>query len=284
MSGSSKNNQNIVTPWWIDCDTKVDLVTSAMLSNNLPEASFFRNVVSYPRTNIERKTINVENERNIENTHNIEDLVDGDYAEHYNQTEKNKAPQQKITYPKIGDIVANGFKVIVDLNEVSCDEDSEEVNNQKAQEIEELNKRNIGSYAEYTPEQLAIRIRIGKRMTKAIYDDAFATRGKDMADCYVTHPPYMFYTEQSSIDENKATPVRRLYGICMHEKGEYAAFAVTGLTLFNNVIVGGISLSNMIPLEQWSNIQLSYIKSGLVKTPGLFLDPLGFVAFINSSE
>ncbi len=184
--------------------------------------------------------------------------------------------KQNITYPKLGDVVKNGFKVILDLNDVP-DEPTE---NEYQEELAETNERPIGYNCNYTSAQLAIRLRLAKRFTKIIYKHAL-THDKDIADCYVTHPPYMFYTEQKTIDENSPTPIRRLYGICVGSSGDFRAHAVSAMSMFNNAVIGGVPLKDMVSIDKWSETQMEYLNSGLIRYVGAFTDPLGFYEFLS---
>jgi hypothetical protein len=140
----------------------------------------------------------------------------------------------------------------------------------------ELISRPIDSAAayDYTEEQLNLRKRIGKRITKKIYEHAMQTK-PELANEYLTHPPYLFYTCKNGIAK------RRIYGICQYKDGSKGAHAVTAMVMFNNDVVGGVPLSEMVPLEKWSDEHLSFLNSGLIKYKNAFIDPLGFIEFIS---
>jgi hypothetical protein len=183
--------------------------------------------------------------------------------------------KETITYPKLGDVVKNGFRVILDLNEVKDELSTEE----KEQENEELTERPIGEDCDYTKEQLDIRIRFAKRITKDMYKDALK-QDKNLADCYITHPPYMYYTTKESHNNKASTPIRRFYGVFVDTDGEYRAHAVTAMLMFNNRVIGGVPLDDMVPSENLTDAQLEHLKCGLIRGAGAFKDPLGFIAFV----
>lgn len=91
-----------------------------------------------------------------------------------------------------------------------------------------------------------------------------------MRNGYLDKPPFLFYTCKNGL------AIRRVIGIGQRENGEMIAEAVTGMIMFNNRIVGGIELDELVPVKTWNEPQLSKLNSGLVRPKEAFTEPLGF--------
>jgi hypothetical protein len=177
--------------------------------------------------------------------------------------------------------IINGYAVQLDLSTITPATPAEEI-----EEAEEAAARPVHPYTFriFTPEQYTIRVRAAKRICKLIYEAAVVQHGEELANCYLTHPPYLFYTTREALEKKESTPVLRLYGVCKMPSGEYRAHAVSGLATFNNAVTEGVPLTDMVPLKQWTAEQMTYLTSGILKTPGAFIDPLGFLCFMKNKK
>ncbi len=66
----------------------------------------------------------------------------------------------------------------------------------------------------------------------------------------------------------------------MNEKKELVAHAVTALVMSNNDVVGGVPLTELVPVKSWSKDQLSRLNSGMIQEANAFLKPEGFMVFL----
>jgi hypothetical protein len=90
---------------------------------------------------------------------------------------------------------------------------------------------------------------------------------------YLERPPFLFYTCKSGL------AIRRVIGIGQRENGEMIAEAVTGMIMFNNRIVGGIELDELVPVKTWNESQLNRLNTGLIRPKEAFTKVLGFMIF-----
>jgi hypothetical protein len=58
--------------------------------------------------------------------------------------------------------------------------------------------------------------------------------------------------------------IRRFYGMCVMDSGEIRAHAVTTMMAFNNDVVGGIPLNELVRVKQWSESQIDRLNSGMI--------------------
>lgn len=144
----------------------------------------------------------------------------------------------------------------------------DELTPDEKQELAERPLNNPAVVQHFTPEQMAVRQEIGKFLTKKTYQDALE-KSPDLAPFYLTHPPYLFYSNR-----------KRLFGILKTEEGEVRAHTVKAMVMFNNQTVGGTSLNDMEGTTSWSAEDYEFFTSGMVPTPAVFTDPLGFLYLI----
>ena len=137
----------------------------------------------------------------------------------------------------------------------------------------EMQERPISARATYTEEQFKVRQDIGKILTKLTYENAVEQGQPNLAKGYLTHPPYLFYTNDTG------TIKKRIYGMCMDESGDLRAHTVCAMTMINNVTLGGTPLSELVTQDKWTDEQYNHLTSGLITESGAFTDPLGFCIF-----
>lgn len=112
-----------------------------------------------------------------------------------------------------------------------------------------------------------------EKLASLIYKHSKET-APNLAPGYLQCPPHLFYTD------SKGYCIRRIYGMAINEEKELVAHAVTGMLMFNNDVVGGVPLTDLVPVKTWSKDQLSRLNSGTIQTADAFLRPDGFVMFL----
>ena len=130
-------------------------------------------------------------------------------------------------------------------------------------------------YQVFTEEQLLRRIEIAKHHERA--DFSIMKESDTPAIPYFEKwPRWKFY----HID--KGYGARRIYGIhhaLAHDDPDPIFVSITAMTMFNNETVGGINASELIPVRRYPKNTLDVLRK--TPTPGLFLDPLGYIVFAN---
>lgn len=144
-------------------------------------------------------------------------------------------------------------------------------------QIDELTARPLGHDGVLTPEQWAVRTSIGKHIAKAAYKHALEMDAV-IASMYLKYPPYLFYTNSDGAVK------RRVYGWAKCDDDSIRAHAVTALIGFNNDVIGGVPVEELVPLTTWSPEHVDFLNSGLVVGRGMFLDPLGFMMMSRSDD
>lgn len=112
-----------------------------------------------------------------------------------------------------------------------------------------------------------------EKLSSIIYNHAKES-APDLAPGYLQSPPHLFYTD------SEGCCIRRIYDIAMNEKKELVAHAVTAMFMFNNDVVGGVPLTDLVPVKTWSENQLSRLNSGMIRAADAFLKPEGFAFFL----
>lgn len=112
-----------------------------------------------------------------------------------------------------------------------------------------------------------------EKLSSIIYKHAKGS-APDLAPGYLQCPPHLFYTDSNG------HCIRRIYGIAMNKKKELVAHAVTAMDMFNNDVVGGVPLTDLVPVKTWSENQVSRLNSGMIQAADAFLKPEGFVTFL----
>lgn len=138
------------------------------------------------------------------------------------------------------------------------------------EEQAELQVRPISlGWQNFTKEQLRLRKEIGKKIW-----DNLVQMDTEMPDWakqgYEKCPPWAFFTDASNI------PIRRVYGVM----GDNHMHAVSAMMAFNNDVIGGIPCDELTQIDDWDDHMKNKLQ--LTPTPGLFLDPLGFIEFIRA--
>lgn len=138
------------------------------------------------------------------------------------------------------------------------------------EEARELEERPVGTVTPFSPEQLALRIAIAHKISAHTILDA-QQHAPELAPLYAQFPCFKFYTDLDG------EACRRVHGFCLYGDGDYGAHTVRAMHMFNNSTLGGVPLDELRALDEWSPKQLEFLRSGLVRHAGLFLDPLGFL-------
>lgn len=139
-------------------------------------------------------------------------------------------------------------------------------------EEQELEARPISiEWCNYTEEQLTIRKLIATKMwnTLMTLDTTMPIWAKNG---YQQCPPWKFYTDKSG------NSIRRVYGAMENN----FMHAVSAMMIFNNYVLGGVSVDELVAIENWTEKMKHKLRS--TPTPGLFLDPLGFIEFIKDNS
>ena len=131
---------------------------------------------------------------------------------------------------------------------------------------------------DFTDAQFAVRLALAKKMCQFLLDvDDSLT--PEYRSSYERAPMWATYT---MLPNGKSHP-RRVYGMCtsLDDKGDEvaSAHAVTGFHYFNNDVIGGVPIAD---LEHNKVDRLYYADVMFTKTPGLFMDPLGFIGFLHA--
>lgn len=150
------------------------------------------------------------------------------------------------------------------------------------EEIAELKEYPVGStsvldgFTHYTDKNIVnIRCIIAKKLTKMVFAND-STMTDEFLRIYHKFPMWKFYT-----GKNDKSIVRRSYGIGLNEKKEYVLLMASCMHILTNLVINGVSLDKVEPVEYWSEDQLSKIISNMEPFP--FIDPLGYYTFVNTA-
>jgi hypothetical protein len=149
-------------------------------------------------------------------------------------------------------------------------------NTYSQEELEAMRER-MKKYAEDTKikiEESDPPMTAGEKMAAFLYQDAKQNATDALANGYLRCPPHLFYTDK------EGCRIRRVYGMAVTTDGEIRAHAVTAMIMFNNDVVGGVPLDDLVPIKEWSKEQLGRLQSGLIKCPEAFLKMQGFMLFL----
>lgn len=129
---------------------------------------------------------------------------------------------------------------------------------------------------DFTDAQYAVRLAYAKRFCDWLMTTPGAT--PDWArPIYVAVPMWAFYSGEA----NGNGGIRRVFGVFRTDDGGEHVHAVTAHIGWNNYIVGGV------PVDEIKNNRIERVMVERVQmspTPGLFIDPLGFVEFIREQH
>lgn len=142
----------------------------------------------------------------------------------------------------------------------------------------ELKERPIDLYrkTDFTDEQFQVRLALAKRLQESLLT-ADTTASEELIQIYDKVPMWAFYT---TLPNGKGAP-RRVFGVGKNTEGEEYAQTVTGLNMLNNRTVGGVPADELAALRV---DRLKYDDVSRTRTPGLFIDPLGFLPILEEEE
>lgn len=148
-------------------------------------------------------------------------------------------------------------------------------------EIDELKKYPVGStevldgFSHFTEKSIVdLRRTIAKKLTKLVFAND-STMTDQYLQIYHKYPMWKFYTSK---DDNSV--IRRSYGIGINEKKEHVLLMASCMHIFTNLVIDGVSLDSVKPLDYWTEDNLTKLISNMEPFP--FMDPLGYYTFINS--
>jgi hypothetical protein len=140
-----------------------------------------------------------------------------------------------------------------------------------AEHWKEVVARPFGFADELTPEQFATRISFAKVTIKAILK-ACRDELPPWAGLYLKYPPFLFYTNANG---NRAK-YRIVSWSCRKDDGKVVGQSIAANAVCNRVMDVAPD-EDLVPMTAWSQDHVNTLRSGLISTPGLFLDPLGFL-------
>ena len=143
---------------------------------------------------------------------------------------------------------------------------------------------------DFTDEEFAVRLALAKKMCQ-FFLDVDETLTAEYRSMYERAPMWATYT---MFPDGKGPP-RRVFGVCTMVKDDTSSVAsadgarvaqdaarahvVTGLMLFNNDTIGGVPIADL----EHNKVERFYYGDVMhTQTPGFFMDPLGFLAFIHA--
>lgn len=144
------------------------------------------------------------------------------------------------------------------------------------EETAELMQRPIDpeSVPEYTPEQFNLRQKIGAKISHLAFEDLLKSNSYQAAVKYLKYPPHLFY-----LSKDEGQRCRRIYGVACREDETFVAHTITAMSMVNNIVIGGVPFEDLTQLPgRWPPEKEAFLRSGTVPDPGIFLDPLGFLA------
>lgn len=143
------------------------------------------------------------------------------------------------------------------------------------EEKNEIKERPISPHLNtLTPYQFEIRKSIAKKFCEFFLenDDTLTSKHKEI---YTKYPMWKFY----QTIENK-TP-KRSYGVASTKDGKYALHTGTTQIMMVNYTLGGTLCEDLEVTDRWTPNQEEQIN--LCRSPGMFIDPLGFMIAINDN-
>ena len=143
-----------------------------------------------------------------------------------------------------------------------------------AAEEEELDQRPISTkLTVFTDDQFALRLSIAKKINQSVIDDP--TTPNFARDAYRRCPVWAFYSQKED-----GSGARRVYGASLLEDESVSMAVSTAMLGWNNDVVGGVPLEEMegLIIDGYSPDTVTVLNS-VNPTPGIYLDPLGFMVF-----
>jgi hypothetical protein len=144
--------------------------------------------------------------------------------------------------------------------------------------LKEVEARPIGTTSLLTAEQFALRVRIGKMLTRNMYTDALE-HAAPLAPCYLQFPPYLFYCLKDS-----PGMIMRVFGWRgLTMDGPFYAKTLTSHPdiKFSAFVDGhGYARSELQAMERWPVVSEARLRANAYPDSGVFLDPLGFMDLV----
>jgi len=144
-----------------------------------------------------------------------------------------------------------------------------------ADELAELEARPIdpARREDFTDAQFAVRLALAKRLCAHLTSGADPTMGDWARRIYNRMPMWACY---SSLPDGEGL-IRRVYGVCRTTNdNEECVHAVSAMMVFNNRVD--------VPVTEMESNRIERVYASRVlhtSTPGLFIDPLGYLMFIS---
>lgn len=161
------------------------------------------------------------------------------------------------------------------------------------EEEEELEKFPIPS-APLDEKQLLLRQEMGKKFCQYLLD-IDETLTPELRAIYEKFPMWCFYTSnEDSNQKGNTIMVRRSYGVALNGADESSLHMVSARFGWVNDVVGGVPTKDVAIFDKWTDQQKEHIHSLIshrtvpcssqvaTLTHDAFLDPLGFIYFIQS--
>lgn len=142
------------------------------------------------------------------------------------------------------------------------------------EERREIADRNVTTeWRDYTEEQLQTRISIGRKaMEHMLCHDPTVTN--EARAIYAKCPMWGFYKSAGAGDR----ALYRVYGVSWSDDEE-SVKAISAHFVCNNKVIGGVPVCDIMRVDRWTAEDLDFFRE-FVPTPGIFVDPLGFVLVI----
>jgi len=139
-----------------------------------------------------------------------------------------------------------------------------------AEEQQEIDDRPVDPQrrVDFTDDQYARRLGMARK-TWAHLEAADPTMTPWARAIYEQAPPWAVYTSE----DNGEGFVRRVYGALQNGSVQ----TISGLIGFNSATLGGVPLAEIAHRRV---DRVKFAKVAMTRTPGLYMDPLGFVIFM----
>jgi hypothetical protein len=138
------------------------------------------------------------------------------------------------------------------------------------EELEEYSRFPPGSYDKKM--NIPLRKEIAKKVEEYL-NEIDPDLPPEFKKIYETYPRWKFY-----MDKNKNT-IKRAYGVCRYDDGEYGLHTTSCHIFFTNDTIGGTPISSIETIDDWTDSQKEII--ALNNCPGGFFDPLGWMVFVH---
>jgi hypothetical protein len=147
-------------------------------------------------------------------------------------------------------------------------------------DLTEIEKKEIQDrpppHKNLTKEQYDLRKVIANKCHILCYEDTKKLH-PELAEVYLKYPISKFYTNKDH------RVMRRIYDLMETDTG-YRAEAVTAFIMINNSPINGVSVDDLVPLDDWEQEHLDRLTSGLISDSEVFTDPLGFLPLLYNNS